>query len=206
MHTHCNGLTSAYVELALWTCVIAIWLLSSGFPACLCLSSSMSTEKLARAAGSVHTAALLLLLAGCHDGLSLSSWNNGELFQKEKKQTIIHLFTKKENCTFTTVKYYQCYNFSCLICIQKSVHTLTVCAFWWFGFCVMGLLRAVWKPSCSVWQTSSCFCDPSPLLLQPSGVKVLLAFLGNMSNSTSVWRISCKRNKQTELLRSVAES
>lgn len=71
---------------------------------------------------------------------------------------------------------------------------------WWFGSCVTGLLKAVWQIS-----SRGCFCDPLLLLLQPSRVNVSLTLLGSMSNFRSVWGISCKKNKHTELLSSVAE-
>lgn len=78
MHTHCNGLTSAYLKSAVWFCVIAVWLLSSGFAHSLRLSCSMSTEKLIRAARSMQTAVLLFT---CHDGLTSFSWDRGEAFK-----------------------------------------------------------------------------------------------------------------------------
>lgn len=138
MHTHCKGLTSAYLHSAHWHCVTAVWLLSSGCPPCLHLSSSTSKEKLTRAVGSFLTAALLLQLAICCDGLGSFTW-----VEPFKNKSSINPSTKKRKLCFhtlETIKDYTNVIASCLIYIQKTVHTLTERAFWWVRSCVTGLM------------------------------------------------------------------
>lgn len=90
MCTHCNGLTSPYVQLALWPCVIAVWLLSSGSPPLLRLSRSMSREQFARAA-----ALLDIRLDGPFKEIVYSFF-----LPKKKKKGISH--SQLRNCRDTT--------------------------------------------------------------------------------------------------------